>query len=417
MGTIFSKTYSGEIKRVLTEGQICPSVMPDMYIETEQTRNIDTSKIDDVYTSKIYNIVLNKSSVEVTTNTLGILLTDVTVNNIDYYYYIESEDDILQYLQTKDALTVYKDGVYYLNTNLDYISLNSKVYKVNKVIPNDIWNRSDLIKIRRLKDRFKITVSTKNPSNLKIKFISNSALSPLIHRGSAFFYDFIGINPTTGEKILLLNTTFNIYSKVEIHEKIDHMILKEFSISDVTIEDISSMPGYCFVKYNTFRSNNTVDISSNKELYISLNTSDTLTELSVSTDFNDKFSSLITINKTNSTIKSITMNPYISTKLYKNKPEAILFVWGINKKYEKSFDVPLGCERFKLNLTNLRKRLVTKFIYNGYSEIKDSIINYHQNNLELNVRTYQGTNEKQLTALVELIKQIELEETPVWQPV
>ena len=70
---------------MISEGQICPSSLPELYIKKSKDIKIDESNIDGLYPAKIFNIVNKKDTVEITTNTLGIFITDKVFNDVVYF--------------------------------------------------------------------------------------------------------------------------------------------------------------------------------------------------------------------------------------------------------------------------------------------------------------------------------------------
>lgn len=393
MNTIFSKKYSGKIKRMISEGQACPSSLPELYIKKSMNTQIDESNIEGLYPAKIFNIVTKKDTVEITTNTLGILITDKVFNNVVYFKKLNKLPKNTEILKQLNIEFYVDDETVYLNTEQTYVQLDKEIYTVVPVIGLQLWNKPQTVNIRRLKDRFKITVKTKN--ELQIQLSSPSILTPNIHNQWVTFSDCVHTFGT--DSFLYLYThSFEYYDKIEIHDKTLSINLRDIPVGDVVIEDF--MGSYHKVSYKTFRSNMQLNNELGKDLFISLKIDKNLVML-ISQQSAKNTDYLIRIYKERTKIEEATINPYLLTPLYKSRPEVFYFTWDTVSKYSTSMNTPLGCERVQLDLSKLLSREVNTL------ELDNKVIqenNYYSSITELNTSVYSGTK-TQLDALLAIL--------------
>lgn len=401
MSIVFTKTYSGKIKRAISEGQICPSTLPELYINKEQTTEIDSHNSEDLYPSKVFNIVSKKQSVEITTNTLNILVSDVVIDGVIYYFYLDSIPTNLNVLAEYDYEIV-NDKVY-LNTDEKYLQDNENIYTVYKVYSLDIYNLSSNVSIRKLKDRFKITIKTNNPSLINIDVKSNSIFSPTIYNNWLIFHDCIyKIDNSTSS---LFTHSFELYDKVEIHQKNVNVLLRDIPVNEVSIEHINDK--YNKIIYKTFRSNLMINTELGQESFVYA-TKSQYSELEVcnypKTDLN--IFPIFSIIKDKTRIKELNLNPYLNTNVYEGAGEKIYFIIEditdstfITKKYNRSKDVPLGTERVLLSMYALinRRSIQTNSI-SGPTSINDVLDDYRDD--FYNTTTYTGSNSTKLSELL-----------------
>lgn len=393
MNTIFSKKYSGKIKRMISEGQACPSSLPELYIKKSKNIKIDESNTEGLYPAKIFNIVNKKDTVEITTNTLGILITDKVFNDVVYFKKLNKLPKNLESLK-QISNEFYVDGeTVYLNTDQTYIQLDNEIYTVIPVLGLQLWDKDPTISIRRLKDRFKITVKTKK--TLQIQLSSPSILTPTIHNQWVTFSDCVHTFGT--DSFLYLYThSFEYYDKIEIHDKTLKINLRDIPIGDVVIEDF--MESYYKVSYRTFRSNMQLNNELGTDLYINITVDKNLVTLTAQ-QFTEKMDYLIKVSKEKTKIDEAVINPYLLTPLYKSKPEVFYFTWDTVSKYSTSLNTPLGCERIQLDLSKLLSRKVNTV------ELDDRVIqenNYYTSNSEINTSEYSG-NKTQLDELLSIL--------------
>ena len=348
MNTIFTKKYSGKIKRLLSEGQFSPSELPEVFLDTEKTTNIKTDNLEVEYPAKVFNIINKKDSVEVTSNTLALRITDKIIDGKPFFKKLlkKPNPEDLNKLTVEYVLL---EDIVYLNTDKTYLKLGDNLYTVVPVIGLDVWNKNSNVNIRKLKDRFKITIKTSD--KLIIELINTSILSPTIYNNWLIFTDCVH-QFNNKNFSYLYSHSFEYFTKTELHEKTSQLLLRDIPIGDITVDDISDR--YFKVSYTTYRSNLMVNNTTDTSLYLNIVFDKDVPNL-VSSQKSSK-TDLLTITKSKTIIKEIVENSYLLTPLYRSKPEAIYFVWESSSKYAKSSNVPLGCERVILDFKKLVAR-------------------------------------------------------------
>ena len=264
MERIFTKKYSGTIKRKVSEGVFTPSSLPELYIKTEVKDEIELDSNINAYHSKIYNIFHKGDKVEITSNTLAIKLT--TIKNKSEVFYRE----ILNYNLDKNLLTKYDiysiDNKIYTNHQEDYIQVDQHIFQVVDVLSLDLWSRSDNITIRRLKDRFKITIKgIKSLDELHVALRFNSVLEPTIKEFNLYYHDCV-----LDSSKFLYTHSFEYYLKEEVHQYSSTTYkLRDIPISDISITRLNT--NYVKIVYKTFRSNLFFSLHINDPCYIYYN--------------------------------------------------------------------------------------------------------------------------------------------------
>lgn len=337
----FTKTYSGKITRLLSEGQFVPSDLPEVYIETEQDMTVEEHNIKGVYPSKIFNIVKLKDKVEITTNTLGIL-----ISNQKYYKKLSKLPSDFTILAKENYSIV--DNTCYINTDKDYFIDGSTFILVQPVIGLQPWNKDSNVDIRKLKDRFKITIKTKQPESIRTTLIHPSIFTPTIKDTCAILADCIFKTPDN-KLSYLYSHTYEYYDKEEIHTYGSSLVLRDVPITEPTSVSINDK--YLKVSYKTFRSNLFINTLVLPTTYVSLDHQIGHSNLKISSE--SSLEDLFNITRTKTYFTKVQSNPYTDVKQYKGRPEYIYFVFDTEKKYSTYNNVPLGCERFVLDLGKL----------------------------------------------------------------
>lgn len=396
MAILFSKTYSGKIKRTISEGLISPSALPEVYLKKQKEVKIETDLVESRYPARIFNIVPKQKSVEITTNTLGISLTNI-INPAGkaYFKFIASHVKDKRVLIDLDTYEI--NGMVYVNTDLDYIKDGDNLILIKDIFSLNLWDRSPDISIRRLKDRFKITVKTSQPNELTINLKVKSIFTPSIRNNWMSFYDCV-YNTNDNTASYLYTHSFEYYDKVEIHEKTESILLRDQPISDILVEEINNT--YNKVSYKTYRSNLYINLElvDNDKVYLDFLDNQSNIYLTNSTSLVEGVTELFTIKKQPTVLEDIRINPYIGTNLYKGRPEQLFFVWETDSKYARHLNVPIGCERIELDLTEAIKRELKTFKTTG-ELIKEN--NIPVTNRVINVTNYIGKTD--LNGLLEKI--------------
>lgn len=396
MSIVFTKKYSGKIKRAISEGQICPSTLPEYFIEKESSIRVESNNNKLIFPTKIMNVIKKDRSVEITTNTLGLDITDVVVNGKPYYKKLSVLASDVKVLSGYDYMLL--DNTYYINTTEDYIVDGENLIYIQDVISINLWDRSEKVSIRRLKDRFKITVKTQNPSELKISLKTDSIFSPTYHNNWLTFYDCTFRN-SSNKDVFLYTQSFEYYDKTEIHEKINTPKLKDKVISNILVESIGD--NYYKISYKTYRSNLCINTDLLTSAYIILKELHSQYVLEVEQVEPQETNNTITkISRLPTEIKKVEINPYLEIPRYKGRSERMYFVWETNSKYATSFNTPLGCERVVLDINKLITNKTENIISSGGSIIKEN--NKRSSNTIYQTTPYTGSNN--LTTLLDYLK-------------
>lgn len=396
MSIVFTKKYSGKIKRAISEGQICPSTLPEYFIEKESSIRVESNNNKLIFPTKIMNVIKKDRSVEITTNTLGLDITDVVVNGKPYYKKLSVLASDVKVLSGYDYMLL--DNTYYINTTEDYIVDGENLIYIQDVISINLWDRSEKVSIRRLKDRFKITVKTQNPSELKISLKTDSIFSPTYHNNWLTFYDCTFRN-SSNKDVFLYTQSFEYYDKTEIHEKINTPKLKDKVISNILVESIDDT--YYKISYKTYRSNLCINTDLLTSAYIILKELHSQYVLEVEQVEPQETNNTITkISRLPTEIKKVEINPYLEIPRYKGRSERMYFVWETNSKYATSFNTPLGCERVVLDINKLITNKTENIISSGGSIIKEN--NKRSSNTIYQTTPYTGSNN--LTTLLDYLK-------------
>lgn len=352
MAILFSKTYSGKIKRAISEGLISPSALPEAYIKKESNTTINTENIESKYPARIFSIIPKSKSVEVTTNTLGIKITDIVdASGKPYYKFLTTSVSNSRVLTKLDTYTY--NGVTYVNTDKDYIQDGDNLIFLKDVQSLNLWDRSPNISIRRLKDRFKITIKTDTPEKLTIDLKVKSIFTPSIRNNWMSFYDCV-YNTIDNKPAYLYTHSFEYYDKVEIHENSTGVSLRDIPISNIEIQTIDE--NYKKISYKTYRSNLYINLELLNNSHISIVRVNEQSNLNITRDLSAANINLFKITKTETLLKELELNPYLSTDLYKGRAEKLYFVWETTTKYAHDFNVPFGCERVELDFNKILKR-------------------------------------------------------------
>ena len=390
----FTKTYTGLIKRKTSEGVIVPTTLPELYLKTSNNK-VEIHNNTDAYPSKVFNIVQMKDKIEVTSNTLGLKFTNIYNNNIPYYREIMGYDGDMSLLVNIDTYIV--DNKIYTNIEDPYIQIENNLYIVQDIISINIWNRHPDVTVRKLKDRFKITI--KNIPNINIDLISSSIFHPNIYMSNIYYYDCI-FNTTD----YLSTHSFEHYTKEEVHYKSSTKYsLKDIPIDSILIENISE--DYVKIKYKTFRSNLFFTLNTFEPACLSLVYIDNIPEIIKSSFDTDESKKLLVYRPTdNLKIENFELNPYMNIKRFKSRPEGIVFVWkGFeNNKYSRPQDISFGVERVVIELNRIVNSEIEVFKINGNSVIQKNESIY--SNIEESDYTYEGTNLDNLNYLLSYVR-------------
>lgn len=355
----FTKTYKGTIKRKISEGVITPTTLPEIYLKTTNAK-VEISSGVLSYPSKIFNIVKSKGKTEITSNTLAIKLTTTEINSKPYYKFIEnlSIEYYSKMIVSKHDVAIKEDKIY-INTDLSYIQIDQEIYKISNTISINLWERTDNITVRRLKDRFKITI--KHEEEIHIDLLGTSIFHPTIQNNNLYYYDCV-FNASQ----FLYTHSFETYTKEEVHHYSNEYILKDIPISSVSITNITD--SYVKIVYDTFRSNLFFTLNSIEPSTIIIEYIDMKPELKKIASTDNSTQGILEYRPINNiNIEELQINPFMNVKRFNSRPEGIVFVWDghENLKYSRPQDIPFGTERVKLKLRDVMDKEVIAFKVNG----------------------------------------------------
>lgn len=355
----FTKTYKGTIKRKISEGVITPTTLPEIYLKTTNAK-VEISSGVLSYPSKIFNIVKSKGKTEITSNTLAIKLTTTEINSKPYYKFIENLPiEYYNQLLVNKHDVVIKEDMVYINTDLSYIQIGQDIYKISNTISINLWERTDNLTVRRLKDRFKITI--KHEEEIYIDLLGTSIFHPTIQNNNLYYYDCV-----FNSSHFLYTHSFETYTKEEVHHYSNEYILKDIPISSISIINITD--SYVKIVYDTFRSNLFFTLNSIEPSTIIIDYIDMKPELKKVANTDSNVQGILEYRPTNNiNIEELQINPFMNVKRFNSRPEGIVFVWeGYEDiKYSRPQDIPFGTERVKLKLKDVMEKEIVAFKLDG----------------------------------------------------
>lgn len=336
MSTIFSKTYSGKIKRVISEGQICPSTLPEYLIEKDIEHK---DSVNYNYPSLIYNVEKSDSYVTVTTNTLAIKLTDKVYQDKPYYKMVLNFPNV----QDIPENCVWIDGILCTNLEDRYIEHNNNLYSIVDIYNTRYFLSSDNISIKRLADKFKITIKNINTESFNLELKHAHVFVPDRYGNILYFYDcFI---KHEGKTIGIFSNNFEKYKKVDMFFNTTNISLRDIPIGIIEKQVLGD---YIKVTYDCYKTNLSVIVGEESvEVYFDT----TLNKLSLT----PSTISIYKVVKPLTKFISIETNPYTKLDKFKGLGEKTIFCFDSKNKYEVDKDIPLGMKRLIVDF----KKLIT----------------------------------------------------------
>lgn len=219
------KSYKLNIyKKIGTNcGEIKSPQNSNKYINNKKVINFNYNpEIYDKYKSRIFEIIEDTNSTTIKTNTLGLLLSNIVVNNVYYFYEVTttsniSTEDISNYLTSVNHKHVIINDTIYTNDNTNKVlafNNDSVVLTIKPVLDlNSYPNLPSFIKIKKYKKWFNIKINSPEKYQIKLKF--KSLLEFEIKSD-----DFIqGQQFIANDYKNLIHTwnTINIISKINLH--------------------------------------------------------------------------------------------------------------------------------------------------------------------------------------------------------
>ena len=404
---MFSKTYNVNIHRKISEPVLIKEEVKnsDFYLHVEEENK---SFINSSFETEIYSIERNTDSLVIYSNTTNIKVTDKFYNDVPLYYVYDTSIGTLELSDI--PIKIQEDS--YLFLNKDGIKDPLKELKLIYEIGNPL-TRSENIKIRKLKDRLKITIKNIDGVKAKIELNSKYLFEPKIHRNYLEFPE--SIVKLANNVVYLYNSSFNPQVKKEITSKNDPL-LKDPVQNIIEIQDYDS-ESY-LITYDTYKTNLMFNskINSNLYVYLNLNSSNKTDMLEISTKEVESSSYiLLYVKYTTKQKQDIGFNPYnettVETPLGENY--SIVFEENSSEKYHQSNDIKIATEVLNTNVFKLLDNRVrylnvngqqlyqTTEINNYYYDYKTKYLNdveeVFKDNLYLFLQQYGNSREEEAT--------------------
>ena len=361
---MIKKTYNIPLHRKIAEGYLKPSSVKtsDIFLEVIGER-VGVSY--DGLKSEIYSIEKTRSEVIIYANTLGFKITDRYYKNKPLYNLVILPKDNSSNLLTELSAIIgreflieaFEDTIaVFMNYTKNVVELLGDTYQINPVYPifAPFLNNSN-IKVKRLRDRLKVSVSNIDVSNISVELVSENLFEPKVHNESwVEFYECV-FKDRSNKYIHVYNHSFELLSKNEYQKKTNLTQIKDPAVSPIYSIDKGD---YVRFEYDTYRSNLLHNIDYNSDVYFYLNYDYTdktdVFIIDVKENFSEDLVLLYSITDVKKDFDFI-LNPYIINKIYSLKGEdyTLMFKENIKNKYNKPDDIRFGNTRVILNLPNL----------------------------------------------------------------
>ena len=286
----------------------------------------------------INDITFNGVNTVITSNTLGILASNKNYyfNNKYYYYKMDISSLVAAYptnYLSKLSTTLldfhlYDETTILLNTKRSYYSIGEVVLYVKPILHlglNKAFNYEH-IKVKRLKNKFKVTISSSLEHVFKLE--TEYLYQPIQ------WHDSIRFN----ESVVLPEHTFTIQSKTELELKdvAATYVTKNYPLGSIVIQPYTNV--YSKVSYNTYYSNLCFPAviqaayvcASGSRIYLTIDPTDT--------------NILCSYTSKNVEVKTY-LNKYKSNRIYKYNKD-LLFYYTTDSDF---FRLRYGSSLFKIN--------------------------------------------------------------------
>lgn len=349
---MINKKYNIPVHREIASSELIKTDIIDSHFKLDVVKNDRLIEINEDLEAIIYNIDRVKDQLVIYSNTLNLKITDKFFNTIPLYEKVVFNDEVDYLVFVKDLkeYIVEKTSedftVYFNSVSSDFVIGKQVLYNIGNPL-----NRSDNIKVRKLKNRFKITIKNINSEIASILLGSKYLFSPNIYKNFIEFNDSIFTIGTT--QYYVYNNSFNLLDKIEVKvdnpkdpiiDYINHYYLKEYPIYE----------------YTTWRSNLLFDQKIPTDFYYYLKLlPENKTDLIVQSYSKLDDTSLLFLfsSKISNKDYKLTINPYLETDILTPIGEnfSLIFDENKNKKYNHYNDIKFGTERLVLDLENLIK--------------------------------------------------------------
>lgn len=382
---MINKIYKIPVYREVASSELIKTSVLDSEFKLDVVKNERVVEVNEDLESIIYNVDRNRDQLVIYSNTLNLNITDKFFNTTPLYEKVvfSEEEEALSFVKEFKEYLIEKNiesfTVYFNSIKDDFVIGKEFLYNIGNPL-----NRSPDIKVRKLKNRFKITVRNINSEIANIVVKNRYLFSPNIHRN---FLEFNECIVTLGtNQYYIYNNSFNLLEKVEINveqpkdpviEYIDSFVLKDYQ-------------GY---EYTSWRSNLLFEQKIPTDFYYYLKLSyDNKTDLilqSVS-KIDDPSLLFLCSSKVSPKTYKLNINPYLETEVITPVGEnfSVVFDYMQDNKYNTYNNIKFGTERLLVDFGRFIKN-TTNYVSTDYKDI------YQENNLSLptNYDSYKSTHD------------------------
>lgn len=382
---MISKKYKIPVYREVCSSELIKTGVTDSHFKLDVIKNERVLEVNEDFESIVYNVERDRDKLIIYSNTLNLKITDKFFNNIPLYEFVTfyNEEDYLNFIKDKKEYVVEKnpeDIVVYFNSNKDDFVIGKQfLYNVGNPL-----NRSSTVKTRKLKNRFKITITNINSQIASVLVGSRYIFSPSVYRNFLEFYESIATIGNT--QYYFYNHSFNGLNKIEV--KVDKP--KDPVIEYLDYYFYKDYKDYNVYKYTSWRSNLLFDQKIPTDFYYYLklhpeNKTDLI--LQSYSKIDDPSLLFICSSKVTNKDYKMTINPYLETDVVTPVGEnfSLIFDENKDKKYNHYNDIKFGTERLTLDLEKLIKNTT------NYISILDKDIYQEDNALPITYESYKST--------------------------
>lgn len=361
------KTYSIPLHRKIASSELIKTDIEDSYfnLTVENNKEID---VNTSFESLIYNIDKDEDKVIIYSNTLNINITDKFSGLTPLYYLIifNNEESVDLFTKERKEYLIEKRG----NSFFVYFNKKDKENVPQSLRLNLIGNpltRSSNVKVRKLKNRFKITVNNIDTKGVSIELGSRFLFEPIVYGNYIEIPEFI----TYYNKKLYYgyNNSFNKVLKKELKNK-------EQEYKDPII---STIPDENYLCYYSWRSNLLFDEKISDTFYYYLKT-DSYNNTNIIYQKTSKIRELedlvymFSTNKSNSNYK-MNINPYlqVENKIPLGENFTVLYREAIDSKYSSYNNTKLGTNSLILDFDKVYNNRLVYLERDGYNLYQEEV--------------------------------------------
>lgn len=350
------KKYNIPIYRELATAEVVKETPENSFFNLEIKKEEKTT-VNESFETKIHNIERKENQLIIYSNTLNIKVTDIfTESGVPLYYFkefnINNEEAIIDGMISEylEGITEYKidksDGaVLYFNKTEELLKIRSEyLYNIGNPI-----TRTPNVKVRKLKDRFKITIKNIKGLIARVDLGSRYVFEPVVYKNFKEIAEtIVTIN---NNQYYLYNSSFNILNKSEYNEN-------SYEVKDPVSMLYVSNNNWFF--YDSWRSNLLFDekLKTKYYYYLKLN-SHNATDLVLQSLYKQDSSNLLFMFSSDYSVieNEITINPFTEIEAKKPLGENFSLVYEDNSytKYNNYNDIKFGTEQLQLNFENVYK--------------------------------------------------------------